>query len=296
MNRSDEWHERRKHFIGASEVATIMNANPYGNQYELWATKKGMIPPFGGNDATQLGQDLEGSILDIAERDFGHIDRDVEYQHDSLPLRATLDGETVNGDGISCPIECKTAGMLSGRANGWGDEGLVQYADQVPQHYYVQVQAQLLVSEMELAYLYALMPQRGVVKYKIIADRDLHSMIEQKVDDWWQCHMIDDVAPSMLGVSSKVLSMLPRQEIQIELDDRVSRVIDELEHAKSERKRIDEKVKMLQTVIVSELGEADAGSLSDGTLVTYKETKRKAHTREVPESAFRTLRVKKVKA
>ena len=166
----------------------------------------------------------------------------------------------------------------------------------MPQHYYVQVQAQLLVSEMELAYLYALMPQRGVVKYKIIADRDLHSMIEQKVDDWWQCHMIDDVAPSMVGVSSKVLSMLPRQEIQIELDDRVSRVIDELEYAKSERKRLDEKVKMLQTVIVSELGEADAGSLSDGTLVTYKETKRKAHTREVPESAFRTLRVKKVKA
>ena len=96
MNRSDEWHERRKHFIGASEVATIMNANPYGNQYELWATKKGMIPPFGGNEATQLGQDLESSILDVAERDFGAIERDVEYAHESLPLVATLDGESVD--------------------------------------------------------------------------------------------------------------------------------------------------------------------------------------------------------
>ena len=132
MNRSDEWHERRKHFIGASEVATIMNANPYGNQYELWATKKGMIPPFGGNEATQLGQDLESSILDVAERDFGAIERDVEYAHESLPLVATLDGESVDGSGKRCPIECKTAGLLSGYASGWGDDGLVQYADQVP--------------------------------------------------------------------------------------------------------------------------------------------------------------------
>ena len=108
--------------------------------------------------------------------------------------------------------------------------------------------------------------------------------------------MIEDMPPSMNGVSMKVLSQLPREESSIELDDRLSGVIDELDHLKKERKRLDDHIAKIQGVIISELNTSDSGSLSDGTLVTYKQTKRKAYTREVPESTFRTLRIKRGKA
>ena len=129
-----------------------------------------------------------------------------------------------------------------------------------------------------------------------MADKIMAEKIEEKIDQWWTTHMIDGVEPPMRGATLQVLSKLPRSSESIELDDRVSRVIEDLDLAKSHQKESKSEIEKLQTIIVSELGSAESGKLSDGTLVSFKATERKAYTREVAASSFRTLRIKKGKA
>ena len=81
--RAKDWHERRREFVGASEVAAILGLSPYSKPFDVWAVKKGIVEPFKGNEATRLGQTLESSILDHAEGVLGNLDRDVEVVNET---------------------------------------------------------------------------------------------------------------------------------------------------------------------------------------------------------------------
>ena len=294
MNRSPEWYEERRRYVGASEVASILGLNPYQTPFEVWAVKTGQMEPFKGNEVTRLGNVFEPVIIDEAERELGPIARTCTYAREGSIVRAELDGQVVSSGE---PVEAKTAGLMSGRVGpDWGDDGLVTEVGQIPEHYYVQVQAQLYVSSRELAHLFALLPGRGFVHYQIEAEEKVQKGIMDSVDDWWQRHVVGDEVPDITVAtpSKAVLDRLHRDPHDVaDLGDDVDGWFNELQLAKSYKSDADRAVKDLNAKIIAALGNCEIGVTPNGRRVTYKETARKGY--EVADTTYRTLRIKESK-
>jgi len=286
--RTTEWHEERKKYLGASEVATILGANPYSSPWEVWAVKKGLIEPFGGNEVTKLGQRIEPVLLDYAEDDLGELDRDVPVPHPSVPLRATLDGQVkASGD----VVEAKTAGLLSGRADDWGEDGLVLYPDQIPKTYYLQVQTQLACTGEKRAHLYAMLPRRGVTVYEVKADPKLQGAIVRHVDDWWNRYMIGTEEPDIRSASLDALKRLDRDPSkEIYFDEDAESLVMEYQNAKRHAAIHKRRMDSLQREIIASLGDAERAVTPRGYELRYDLQDRKQYT--VKAASYRVLRIK----
>lgn len=273
--------------LGASDVPALLNLSPWRSEWELWAEKRGMLEPWKGNVATKAGLDLEPYILDYAEADLGQqLDRQVQVGHATLPLMATCDGIVLYGGE---PVEAKTSGITGPLYGVWGP----QDTDEVPNYYLVQVHCQLMCTMADVAYLYALLAGRGIVRYVIESDSEIAERIGDQITDWWQAHIIDGVAPSMDGVTIDVLKRVKRTSERVELTDRDLRMVELREQFGEARKKADKELEVIDTELLKSLGESDEGELPDGRLVTYKQQTRKAYS--VEESKYRVLRITKGK-
>lgn len=282
-----EWLEARKSAIGASDVAAILGVSPWASAWEVWAEKTDRLEPWKGNEATRAGQAFENAVLDQAENELGTLERNVRVVHESLPMAATLDARVVS-DGI--PIEAKTTG-LTGRVYGdWGDA----LTDQVPDYYLVQVHAQLCVTGAELAYLFALIAGRGVVKFQIERSDKLCEQLSKKCKDWWHQHITLDQEPSRERTPDldviKRFRRVPKKSVQ--LDAETQKLISHFQGLKLAEKSIKDELKEAESKILLALGDAEGATYEGGSL-TYYETSRKGY--EVKPCTYRTLRIKESK-
>ena len=297
MNRPQEWYEERRRKLGASEVATILGVNQWASPWEVWAVKQGIVEPFGGNEATRAGTILERALLDAAEEALGEkLMRDVESPLDDpdLPLVATLDAITVSRSAV---VEAKTAGLYSGMAPGWGDEGRVTSDEQVPLSYYVQVQAQLACSLAPRALIYALLPCRGIVSYEVMPDQEFQCWMITAAKEWWRRHMVDGKEPTKaVGdiVNLDVLKRIRREpesvvEIEGPVGEDAKRMISERAAIKQKMSQDKKLLDAIDANLVSMLGQCEAGLLDDGTSIVFKSQERKGYT--VASTTFRSLRI-----
>jgi len=164
--------------VGASQLAAVLGISPYQTPWEAWATLTGRLEPWRGNNATRAGTLLENAVLDAAEEELQRqLYRQYKQSHDTLPLHATCDAivlETLR------PVEAKTTGIVGPVSRGWGDE----LTDQIPEYYAVQVHAQLLCTDADLAYLFALIAGRGIVRYEIERNPRIDELIAERLTDW----------------------------------------------------------------------------------------------------------------
>lgn len=70
---SQEWHAFRAGGIGGSEIASVMNRNPYQTAYQLWQIKAGIkqAPDLSDNFAVKRGHALEPIARKIINEDYG---------------------------------------------------------------------------------------------------------------------------------------------------------------------------------------------------------------------------------
>jgi putative phage-type endonuclease len=137
---SPEWHAHRKRYRNASETPAVLGVSPWCTPYQLWQQKLGLVQPEVSN-AMLHGTQLEPAARAAYEARTGHVMQplvlvDGEYS-------ASLDGLTLGGDRIlevKCPYQ--------GRASTLWDAAS---AGELPEHYWWQVQHQLLVAGAALA-------------------------------------------------------------------------------------------------------------------------------------------------
>lgn len=126
---SEEWLTYRKNKIGASDIAAIMGISPWATKLELWNEKQG-IHEVKENYAMRRGKELESYARKLLEVDMEREFQPLTFQSDKHPWAcASLDGY----DGqtfveIKCPIN-------------------YQGYDEIPPHYYAQIQWQFMVME-----------------------------------------------------------------------------------------------------------------------------------------------------
>jgi len=278
--------QTRLHSTDVCAILGLEGARKTGR--EVWLEKTGRLEPWKGNKSTDAGNYLEPSVLDYAEAELGPLERNVVCVAAGLdfPLAATLDARVIaTGE----PVEAKTSGITGPIYGDWGDAG----SDLIPQLYLVQTSVQMLCAEAERDHVYALLGGRGFLNYLVHRDEQVIEAIAERCARWWDLHIEKGVEPAITEpIPMEVLKRLRRQPSKtVALDDDADLAVAELEAAKATKSAAEKMCENAQSKLLTLLGDAEAGQLPDGRVVTYLQTTRKGFS--VAETTYRTLRIKK---
>lgn len=301
----------RKNHLGASETPVVLGLSPYSmTPRDIYWRKVADIEDE-PTKAQARGHWLEDSLLDWASEQLGAgIVRNqfrVLHEGDGAEiLSATHDAlMQAKPEGL----EAKVVGRWNPEYADWGEEG----TDQIPASIVIQVQQQMLVSGLEVVWLPIAIETTGLERrmYRVPRDEELIGLFRVPAVEWWRRHVVsrvvpgDDPTPPMA-----VLKRLNRIEGSVvDLDAAVAELIESREQVKAEIKAGEERDEALKCRIIEALGEAEAGRLPDGRLVTYKEQRSSPsvnlsalkllhpdlYTELVTQGTHRTLRVCKAK-
>lgn len=150
----EDWQEYRmkQSGIGGSEIASVINVNPYKPKFKLWLEKTGQIPveQF-DNEFIKWGNILEPVIRKqfAKETGFKVFQNNFVLQHDEYDhMIANIDGEVIDpafsGRGI---LEIKTTSEYN--LKEW-------QGDKLPIQYMAQVQWYMATTQYEYAYVVVL--------------------------------------------------------------------------------------------------------------------------------------------
>lgn len=156
-----EFLARRSAGIGGSDLAALMGLSPYKTPFQLWQEKTGRFEPdFSPEQEERMHW---GTVLeDVVARHYADakackVQRiNTQLAHPKWPIiignldrvvltegsRARWDASAGRVLGAERVLEVKTASAYALRSNGesdttgWGEPG----TDQIPQHYWLQVQ------------------------------------------------------------------------------------------------------------------------------------------------------------
>lgn len=181
---SPEWLAYRQSRRNASESAAVLGISPWTTPYQLWLAKTGRGAPR-RTHAMQRGTQLEPVARAAYEEQTGVIMQPLVLEAGAYS--ASLDGMTLEGD-LIVEIKCPLRGT---RSDLWQDVSQAQ----VPQHYAIQVQHQLMVSGAQIAHLWVFDGQRGILSE---INRDEAQM--QRIQEAWDAFQpyLDRDAPPPL--------------------------------------------------------------------------------------------------
>jgi putative phage-type endonuclease len=181
---SPEWLEYRRTRRNASESATVLGLSPWTTLYQLWLQKTGRSVQAVSN-AMQRGTDLEPAARRAYEDKTGLVMQPLVIE--DADYSASLDGMTLEGD-LILEIKCP---MRGSRSDLWQDV----LADQVPAHYAVQLQHQLMVSGAAQAHLWVFDGSVGILR-EVERNEDLMDRIRQGWDAF-QPYLDGDTPPPL---------------------------------------------------------------------------------------------------
>lgn len=171
----EAWLEERRGGIGGSDAPVVVGVSPWKTPYRLWLEKRGEVEPEPDSVRMAVGRQLEPLILRLYEQQTGRAVATPEgiLRHEQYPwMLATLDG--LAEDRI---IEAKTAASDA----GWGQPG----SDQVPEHYYVQVQHYMAVTGQQLADVVVLIGHDDLRVYEVPSDPEFQDLLIEAEADFW---------------------------------------------------------------------------------------------------------------
>lgn len=158
INPTDEqhWLECRTKDITSTEISALFGFSPYMTEFELWHRKReGTVVKLEENERMEWGNALQDAIAaKIAKKNGWLIRRVTEYiRQPGYNLGASFDFEITFPDGTKALLEIKNVDSLQFK-NGWkeDEDGNIE----APLHIEIQVQQQLLVSELKTCYIGAL--------------------------------------------------------------------------------------------------------------------------------------------
>ena len=149
---SPDWHAHRAQFRNASESAAVMGLNPWMTPYGLWLVRTGrMTVPV--TAPMQHGTQMEPAARAAYEEQTGSVMQPLVLTDGDYS--ASLDGITLEGDlivEIKCPYKGRASTLWQAASVG-----------EVPEHYGIQVQHQLMVSGAATAHLWVFDGNTGLL-------------------------------------------------------------------------------------------------------------------------------------
>lgn len=268
----EEWLNVRKSGIGSSEVATIVGLNPWETPYQLWRRKIGIDAPKEENFAMKAGHYLEDAVSrfwadetgrEIIKRSAGDWiirDNDRPFLQVSPDRTYWLTGEKRN-DGNKGILECKTT------------QSPID-ANDLPKHWFCQVQYQLGVAGLEHGSLAWLCGGREFGYKDIDLVPDFYGWLVDEVKRFWQDNILGKQEPSAVSVKDILL------KYNRHCDGKIVEVGSDIFEACTNLREIKKQIKGLETTqaeleerIKMAFGDAEGISFDGQTLATWKAPK-----------------------
>ena len=258
-----EWLEDRKNnpSIGASMSPAILGFNPWQSAVDVWDKLVNNTEDITDNLTMYLGREMEPIVKKLFMDQTGlkvlndnKIRIDDEYEY----LTTNLDGMVV-GEGI--PVEYKTT------AKPWDGE--------IPNHYFVQLQHQMMVTESPSIYFCSL--SMGFRKQLIVERYDRNDEFIGELRDelvtFWNDHVLTGKPPEPKSISDakKVFNHTAPESVAT-IDDYM--VVTELRALKETVAELGRQVNEKQLEIMKIIGDKETLVSTAGyELVTWKKSK-----------------------
>lgn len=259
-----------------SELPAILGLSPYTTPADVWLTKVHECDPIPTSEPMDCGTMCEDPMLDWAEHQLGPLIRDQQENesklhrvHKSGLLGVHLDAMVPR---VGAPVDPKTSGLAGPVFGNWGDEG----TDQVPEHVQIQMYAQMMcVGCTSESWVPAFIGGRGRIMYRlpwvpgtaeVPACDSIAAMILETCADFME-HVRNGTAPNGRAPSLDILKRIrrtPKTIVPISAS-----VVEAYEAAKAVAKEAKEAKEQAAGKVIEALGDAEAGSLEDGRMVTY---------------------------
>lgn len=179
-----EWHAHRAQFRNASESAAVMGLNPWQTPYQLWLARTGRLEvPV--TAPMQHGTQLEPKARAAYEERTGAVMQPLVLTEGDYS--ASLDGITLDGDliaEIKCPYKGQASALWQAVSVG-----------EVPEHYRIQVQHQMMVSGAAQAHLWVFDGATGLL-VEIARDEGTMAAIRAAWDGF-QTYLDTDTPPPL---------------------------------------------------------------------------------------------------
>lgn len=251
--------------LGASEVPTALGENPFQSAAELAAVKRGELLPVEAGEAAKWGQRFERPIADefiARRRGEGHawsIFTPPTLRHPtSRIVMATLDrvivteGRRAREEWLA-DLEIKNLSEYRRAEFGEAD-------DEIPERILLQVQVQLEVTGLDMAWLAVVLGGQRYQERQIVRDREIGGMLVQFAEKWWADHVVQGL-PVPLDGSEAASDYLRRrypaeQRPMLPVSDEAAQIVARLRIAKAAAKQAAEDEKTIANTLRALIGEA----------------------------------------
>lgn len=190
----DKWLAVRNSGIGGSDAAVVVGHNPWKSAYALWAEKTGQVEAedMSDNEYIYWGNVLEQVVANrFCELTGKKVRKCGTLQDEEFPfLLANVDRVIVGENAI---LECKTTASF--KKEEWVD-------DELPTHYYLQVQHYLGVTGCEKAYIAVLIGGNHFVWKEIPRCESDIADLRTAAVKFWNENVLGGVMPEPDGTES----------------------------------------------------------------------------------------------
>lgn len=261
----EDWLADRPNYVGASEVASVLNIpGAYASRWKLWMRKTGRMPPVEETEEMEWGTRLERVIAEAVEEKHGgkvSLAPGTVGPADRPVHRATLDALWFLDD-ETLVLEIKNVGEYL--RDEWT-------GDAPPAALYVQVQWQLYCANLQRGAIAALIGGNRLVVHHVERNDEEIAAMKASVDVFWERVKLD-IEPSM---SAKDLPAYQYrwQERRGEVARVPANLVMEYAHKARAAKDAEEQRDWSRHAIQRHMGEATEGVVDGVTAFTWRTNK-----------------------
>lgn len=198
----EQWLAERANTIGSSDLGTILGINQYETPRMLYEIKKGIKPPFEGNDSTEWGLELEDFMTKMFVKKNpevgGRVQRDNKIRRNAEYPWATCNlDRLIVGGAMPIILELKTTTSFAVKA--WDAA--------IPTSYYAQLQWQMFVTGYRKAIIWVgILDQKKFMRLDVNYSQEFMDAALKEVDGFRNALLLDD--PSTLPVDVKDVELM----------------------------------------------------------------------------------------
>ena len=268
----EEWLQYRQTGIGSSEVATIVGLNPWETPYQLWRRKLGIDPPKQESFAMKAGHYLEDAVAQFWHDETGQ----------DIIKRSAIDWIIRSTDKPYMLVSPDRTYWLADMPHSKSNKGRLECKttqktidpDDIPKHWFCQVQYQLGVAELEKGSLAWLCSGREFGYKNLSLVPDFYSWLVEEVERFWMDNIQGKEEPSASNVQDVLLKYDRHTDGKIvEVNDEIFAAYQALKGVKDELAAIEERKTELEAKIKLGFGDAEAISYGGQTIATWKAPK-----------------------
>jgi hypothetical protein len=299
------WLALRANDVTASDVPAVCGEGVYGSAAEVWARKRGLIPPQDMSEPMKRGIWGEPAVFEALswERPDWELRRAKVYLRDpAARLGATPDGVAIDparaGIGV---VQCKVVSEQAFR-----DKWLSDPADD-PHDYFAPASAPLGYELQTLTEAMLADAQWGVIACLVVGSWkwtlrlffiDRHAgaeaSIRDRVGQFWTRYLDTGVQPPIDADRDEALvkALHPQDdgsEIDLSGDNELPGIVDDLTTARADKREAEKIEKRAKTIIGDKMGPAAFARLADGRRLSNKTQHRGAYSVEATE--FRVVKI-----